>query len=72
MKKITHELTNGIVITLEQVNHHNAHGDVYILSNSVNDQRWAYGRGHSECVDSLHGYAPFHILAEKYAAVVLK
>jgi hypothetical protein len=66
--RVTHETAQGIVVTLEQVADINSHGTVYVLSSSLQGERWGYGRGDTECIESLHGYRPFHLLAEKYIA----
>jgi hypothetical protein len=66
--KITHENAQGIVVTLEQIADANSHGTVYTLTSSLSNTGWAYGRGDSECFESLHGYRPFHFLADKFIA----
>lgn len=64
--KVTHQTISGIIVTLEQVAHSNAQGTIYTLSSTLNDERWGYGRGDTEVLESLHGHRPFHLLAEKF------
>lgn len=66
--KVTHETADGIVVTLECIVDPNALGTVYRLTSTLGGQGWSYGRGDTECIESLTGLRPFHLLANNFIA----
>lgn len=57
----------GRKVKLEQVEHHNYRGTVYVMSwGSHRLNAWGYGRGHTEAIESFRDPALFQKMADDY------
>ncbi len=64
----------GRTVTLEQVEHHNYRGTVYVLYWGENNRlnAWGYGRGDTGCKDSFLCKNKFQELANDYIETIAR